>query len=100
MRTELNNNLLSNFHIWFRYNSESYQVVDFGMGGITDIHLDEAVLPAASAFTVGGGFVATNILYLSNNIAGGKTVLPDAGVGVYPETGAMIHFSTKEYIKS
>ena len=70
------------------------------MGGITEIHLDEAELPTVSSISIGGGFFATNILYLSNNIAGGKTVFPDAGVGVYPEYGAMIHFSTKEYLKS
>ena len=80
-----------------RYDSENFQVVNFGMGGITEIHLDEAELPHSSAFHTGGGFVATNILYLSNNIAGGKTLFPDAGIGVYPEAGAMLFFSSKEY---
>ena len=69
------------------------------MGGTTFIHLDEPTLPNVDAFNNGGGFAATNILYLSNNVAGGKTVFPDAGVGVYPEAGAMLHFSSKEYHK-
>ncbi len=70
------------------------------MGGLTEIHLDEDILPSVKTFERGGGFAATNILYLSNNVAGGKTVFPDAGVGVYPEAGAMLHFSSKEYHKS
>ena len=70
------------------------------MGGLTEIHLDEPTLPHRYAFNNGGGFAATNILYISNNVAGGKTVFPDAGVGVYPEAGAMLHFSSKEYHKS
>ncbi len=70
------------------------------MGGITEIHLDETTLPSVEAFDLGGGLAFTNILYISNNVVGGKTVFPDAGVGVYPEAGAMIHFATKEYHKS
>ena len=70
------------------------------MGGLTEIHLDEDILPSVKTFECGGGFAATNILYISNNVAGGKTVFPDAGVGVYPEAGAMLHFSSKEYHKS
>ena len=70
------------------------------MGGVTEIHLDEPKLPSVKAFSDGGGFAATKILYLSNNVVGGKTVFPDAGVGVYPEAGAMLYFSSKEYHKS
>ena len=43
-----------------------------------------------------GGTALTTIMYLSDNVVGGKTIFPELDVAVRPEPGAMLVFHTKE----
>ena len=53
------------------------------------------LIPNHQAFSIGGGRVATIILYLSDDIVGGKTIFPALDVGIVPEAGSILLFSTK-----
>ena len=38
------------------------------------------------------------MLYLTGNLAGGKTIFPAVNVGVEPEAGALLYWTLKEII--
>ena len=40
----------------------------------------------------------TAMLYLTGDLAGGKTIFPSVNVGVPPEAGALLYWSLKEII--
>ena len=44
-----------------------------------------------------GRFV-TAMLYLTGDLAGGRTIFPVVDVGISPEAGALLYWSTKEYL--
>ena len=52
------------------------------------------LIPNHQAFSIGGGRVATIILYLSDDIVGGKTIFPALDVGIVPEAGSILLYSS------
>ncbi len=60
--------------------------------------MDGYQLPDYHSFSVGGGRLATIILYLSENTIGGKTIFPSVDVGVVPEAGSVLLFATQEIV--
>ena len=60
--------------------------------------MDGYQLPNYHSFSVGGGRLATIILYLSENTVGGKTIFPSVDVGVVPEAGSVLLFATQEIV--
>ena len=83
-----------NINIFFRFAAENYQVVNYGIGGLAEPHVDEYPLPIQP--DVGGGKIFSTIAYMSDNIVGGKTIFPEVGVAVAAEEGAMAFFVQKE----
>ena len=81
------------FILYFRFTAENYQIVNYGLGGFVESHIDNSVLPAQQ---LAGGTALTTIMYLSDNVVGGKTIFPEVDVAVTPEPGAMLVFHTKE----
>ncbi len=41
--------------LFFRFTSENYQVMNYGVGGYISFHQDEFPLPFRAAFNKGGG---------------------------------------------
>ncbi len=44
------------------------------------------------------GRIVTAMLYLTGDLAGGRTIFPLVDVGVSPEAGALLYWSTKEFL--
>ena len=76
--------------------TENYQVINYGLGGYITDHTDDAILPSRVAFEIGGGRIFTALLYLSDDVIGGKTIFPMVDVGIAPEAGAIALFLIKE----
>ena len=83
------------------YASENYQVMNYGIGGKINIHVDETGYNFSkynnekSLFNVmrdGGLRIVTFMLYLTSVEAGGNTVFPQAGISVKPEKGSALYW--------
>lgn len=83
------------FNANYRYTSENYQVMSYGLGGQVAPHQDAVGLPAMDEMLVGGGRVTTSTTFLSDVEAGGKFVFPYLSVGVAPKAGSLLYWTTK-----
>ena len=72
----------------FRYSSENYQIINYGLGGSFSTHRDWV-----NDSGVGGGRVATALIYLSTVEAGGFTVFPELGLSLKPTMGNVALFN-------
>ena len=75
------------------FDSENFQVMNYGIGGTISGHLDSTGEPKPEntvdqeGLEHGGLRISTFMIYLSQVDAGGHTVFPQAGVWVKPEHG-------------
>ena len=83
------------------YASENYQVMNYGIGGKINIHMDEPGYNFSkynngkslfNAMRDGGLRIVTFMLYLTSVEAGGNTVFPQAGISVKPEKGSALYW--------
>ena len=51
-----------------------------------------------STFSICIGRFVTAMLYLTGDLAGGRTIFPLLDVGVSPEAGALLYWSTKAFL--
>ena len=69
---------------------ESYQVANYGLGGQYHIHLDAGPDGRNMMTKNHGDRIQTFMVYLSNVEAGGATVFPLLGLGIWPKKGDAI----------
>ena len=77
-----------------RYDSENFQVMNYGTGGSISMHLDsqgQDATPGEDINTGGLRFV-TFMIYLSPVTAGGHTIFPQAGIWQKPEVGDALYW--------
>jgi hypothetical protein len=82
------------FNSNYRYTSENYQVMSYGLGGQVGPHHDTEGLAIRNEMLVGGGRVTTSTTFLSDVEAGGKIVFPYLNVGVAPTAGSLLYWTT------
>ncbi|KAK7094265.1 prolyl 4-hydroxylase subunit alpha-1-like isoform X2 [Littorina saxatilis] len=73
--------------------AESFQVLNYGMGGHYNPHYDtyaRDVRPLSTHLQPAGNRIATVLFYLSDVEKGGSTVFPRAGISVAPRKGAAL----------
>ena len=75
-----------------RFASENYQVMNYGVGGNINGHVDSLGHRKGSSESniIGGLRFVTFMMYLSDVGAGGHTVFPQIGVSVKPEAGKAV----------
>jgi len=78
----------------YRYTSENYQVMNYGIGGFISPHMDSTNDHWDTM--IGGGRFMTTMLYLSDVEAGGRTVFPHVNVGVSPVAGNLLFWNIRE----
>ncbi|KAF2364620.1 Prolyl 4-hydroxylase alpha-subunit N-terminal [Trinorchestia longiramus] len=69
-----------------RFEAEDYQVANYGIGGLYQVHNDVTVYHSHAM----GDRLGTFLIYLSNVTAGGATVFPSLGVRVEPLQGTAL----------
>ncbi len=77
------------------YDSENYQVMNYGLGGKISGHWDissQSSENSADATIWGGRRLVTMMTYLTDVELGGRTVFPQLGLSVKPEAGSTLYW--------
>ena len=75
------------------FDSENYQVMNYGIGGRISPHTDstdENLETTTESVRFGGPRIMTFMVYLSNIYSGGNTVFPNLGLAVEPIKGSAL----------
>ena len=73
-----------------RFTAENYQLMNYGLGGVISLHLDEE-----GRADTGGGRFTTAMVYLSHVQAGGFTIFPKLNLFFKPEQGQLLYWYLK-----
>ena len=77
----------------YRFNAENYQLMNYGFGGLIDLHFD-----AVNQYynnQIGGGRLTTSMIYLSDPESGGFTIFPKLGLYFKPKSGDMLFWNLR-----
>ncbi|CAM1291323.1 P4HA2 (predicted) [Pycnogonum litorale] len=70
--------------------AESWQVVNYGIGGHYETHFDYYDFDKRNISFPGGDRMGTMLFYLNDVASGGRTVFPILGIGYKPEKGSAL----------
>ena len=83
----------------YRFTSENYQVMNYGLAGHISLHMDAAGTGQDGVLhgdnEIAGGRIATAMIYLSHVQSGGFTIFPKIGLFVKPEPGKLLFWILK-----
>ena len=79
------------------FDSENYQVMNYGIGGFISIHSDSSSGQKNEPESVrfGGLRFITFMIYMSNVQSGGRTIFPQVGISVQPIQGSALYWFNK-----
>ena len=78
-----------------RLNSHLFQVMNYGIGGQISAHVDSMDVEntiSGEYIQNAGPRIITFMMYLSDVIAGGRTVFPQLGISVKPKKGSALYW--------
>ncbi len=78
------------------HDSENFQAMNYGMGGKISGHWDtighDSIHKSTEVPSLGGRRFVTMMTYLTGVEAGGRTVFPQLGISVKPESGSTLYW--------
>ena len=80
-----------------KFDSENYQVMNYGIGGFISIHSDSSSgkKDENEHVNFGGLRFITFMIYLSTVESGGRTIFPQVGISVAPIQGSALFWFNK-----